>query len=86
MSIGMTARVGLGGVPNRIRQEPDPSAQMITQVPPGNLFRVVGGPVCDTSQFLRWWEVVYQETTGWMAEGVGDRYFVEDPNAPPEPE
>ena len=86
LSIGMTARVGLGGVPNRIRAEPDPSGQMITQVPPGNLFRVVGGPVCDTTEFLRWWEVVYQETTGWMAEGVGDRYFVEDPNAPPEPE
>jgi serine/threonine-protein kinase len=82
----MTARVGLGGVPNRIREEPDPSATMITQVPPGELFRVIGGPVCDDTQFLRWWEVTYRDSTGWMAEGVGDRYFVEDPNATVEPE
>jgi serine/threonine protein kinase len=86
LSIGMTARVGIGGVPNRIREQPDPSATMITQAPPGGLFRVVGGPVCDDTQFLRWWEVTYQGTTGWMAEGVGDRYFVEDPNATPQPE
>lgn len=86
LSIEMTARVGIGGVPNRMRAEPDPGAAMLTQVPPGDLFRVVGGPVCDTTQFLRWWEVTYQGITGWMAEGVGDRYFVEDPNAPPESE
>lgn len=86
LRIGMTARVGLGGVPNRIREEPDPNATMITQVPPGQSFSVIGGPVCDTTQFLRWWQVSFQNLTGWMAEGVGDRYFVEDPNATPEPE
>ena len=81
----MTMRVGIGGVPNRIRESPDPSARMITQAPPGSPFRVIGGPVCDTTDFLRWWQVEWQDVTGWMAEGVGDRYFIEDPAAPPEP-
>ena len=86
LHIGMTARVGLGGVPNRIREEPDPAATQISQIPPGDTFVVVGGPECDTTQELRWWEVTYAGARGWMAEGVGDRYFVEDPNATPEPE
>jgi hypothetical protein len=83
--VPMAKRVGIGGVPNRIREAPDPGARMITQAPPGSPFQVIGGPVCDRTEFLRWWEVEWQSVTGWMAEGVGDRYFIEDPNAPPEP-
>ncbi|HLU08167.1 MAG TPA: SH3 domain-containing protein, partial [Oceanobacillus sp.] len=82
--VPMAMRVGVGGVPNRIREAPDPGARMITQAPPGSPFQVIGGPVCDTTQFLRWWEVQWNDVTGWMAEGVADRYYIEDPNAPPE--
>ena len=37
---------------------------------------IVGGPVCDDS--ILWWEVTLRdEQTAWIAEGVGDEYFVD---------
>ncbi len=37
---------------------------------------VVGGPVCEDS--IVWWEVrLRDDNTAWIAEGVGDEYFVD---------
>ncbi len=77
LQIGVTARVEPGGVSNRLRDNPGISAgQQIGQMPPESRFRVIGGPVCDAEQQLRWWQVDYNGVIGWTAEGVGEEYYI----------
>ncbi len=76
---GMQAVVEGGGVPNRVRAEPGIEAEVLTQMPPGATFIIVGGPECGVDDQLRWWQVSYNGVVGWTAEGEGDEYYIAPP-------
>ena len=67
-----------GGVPNRVRDNPGAlKGTTIGKMPPGTGFRVVGGPVCDSDEQLRWWQIESSTgLSGWTAEGRGDEYYI----------
>ena len=74
--------------PLNIRQEPNLTAQVISQVEPGDTFQVIGGPFCEGGYL--WWKVRLDDgIIGWAAEGSQENYFYEpllsvpdDPNTP----
>jgi hypothetical protein len=73
---GIVARVTEGGLPSRLRSAPNTSGEVLASIPQLDEFMVVDGPECDEQQ-LRWWQVDYQGTVGWVAEGVGEEYYLE---------
>jgi hypothetical protein len=73
LAVGGTGRV-LPGDPNRVRSVPALDGELVGQIPSGETFSVIGGPVCGGD--LVWWQVTYGDVSGWTAEGVDD-YFVE---------
>jgi hypothetical protein len=69
---------GPGDTPNRVRSAPDTSAEIITQIDPGQIVVVLEGPACFGD--LVFWKV--QSTAipggqGWTAEGDGSVYYLE---------
>lgn len=80
VSSGMQAVVEPGGVPNRVRAEPNVEAEVLTQMPPGAFFIIVGGPECGPDDQLRWWQVSYNGVVGWTAEGEEDEYYIAPPD------
>lgn len=64
------------GDPNRIRVEPE-SGRVLGQIPAGGTFTVLGGPSCGPVNGLTWWQVDYNGTVGWTAEGQGNVYWLE---------
>ncbi|HVU12620.1 MAG TPA: protein kinase [Phototrophicaceae bacterium] len=79
--LGEHASVSNGGVPNRLRDQPAPDANQIGMLMPGTQFDIIGGPTCDTTKFLRWWQVNASGHIGWTTEGEGQNYYL-DPPAP----
>jgi serine/threonine protein kinase len=77
---GMQAVVEPGGVPNRVRAEPNIEGEVLTQMPPGAFFIIVGGPECGPDDKLRWWQVSFNGVVGWTAEGEGDEYYIAPPD------
>ena len=73
---GIVARVTEGGLPSRLRAQPTTNSEVLVSIPQLDEFMVVGGPECDEQQ-LRWWQVDYQGTVGWVAEGVGEEFYLE---------
>lgn len=71
---------GLGrvtpGVPNNVRLSPSLQAQLVGQIPGGEVFEVLAGPQCDPAG-IAWWQVRYGGLNGWTAEGQGESYYVE---------
>ena len=59
------------------------NANVITQIPSEAFFRVVGGPACEDN--IIWWQVDYDGTQGWIAEGQNGEYFVDLPTPQPLP-
>jgi hypothetical protein len=77
MVIGMNAIVTPGGVNNRLRDKPSVNdGNVIDLMPPTSAFTVIGGPVCDEDDQIRWWQVTFNGLTGWTAEGEGDEYYL----------
>jgi hypothetical protein len=74
---GVTARVTEGGLPSRLRSQPATGGEVLETIPQLEQFTVVAGPECDEQTQLRWWQVDYRGTVGWVAEGVADEYYVE---------
>ncbi len=74
LKVGGTGRV-TPGAPNRIRSQPNTSGAILGQIPPSDLFSVIGGPTCDG--VYTWWQINYNGIVGWTAEGTGSDYFVE---------
>lgn len=86
LALGMTARVTPNNVANRLRAEPITTAEQIGRIEPGASFVIAAGPVCDEANQLLWWQVNYEGTVGWTAEGMGQDYFIEPlPTATPAP-
>jgi hypothetical protein len=56
-----------GETPNNLRAAPGLAAERIGQIPAGDLFRVLVGPLCADGYV--WWEVNYAGTLAWTAEG-----------------
>lgn len=64
---------GLGS--NNLRTEPNPDAELVGQIPEGEQFTVLDGPVCMNE--MVWWHVEYGDTIGWTAEGDNEGYWLE---------
>ena len=74
--IGQRGRVTPGD-PNRMREAPNTSSQIIGQIPGEGVFTVLEGPICDHTNGIAWWNVDYQGLIGWTAEGQGASYWIE---------
>ncbi|HLY28246.1 MAG TPA: hypothetical protein VKQ72_18005 [Aggregatilineales bacterium] len=86
LHVGGQGRV-LPGQSNRIRSSA-PSGTILTLMPQGSIFNVIGGPLCSTdgTSGIAWWDVNFNGTTGWTAEGFGGTYWLEPyTGAPPPP-
>lgn len=74
-----TARVGDGGSPNRLRDQPSVSGEQIGQIQPGRTInQVLSGPAC--SDTYVWWFVEMDGIQGWTVESAssdGGSYFLE---------
>lgn len=68
---------GVGNQPVRIRVEPGTGNRQIDQIPVGQSMRVIEGPQCGTDGRLRWWFVEWNGIQGWVADGVGEDYYIE---------
>jgi hypothetical protein len=82
LQIGIKARVTPGD-PNALNTQPapatkDPASKRLAPIPGGGIFRVIGGPVCAWG--YRWWQVDYNGTIGWTAEGENTTYWLEPIN------
>lgn len=72
-----------GGAPSNLRTRPDPNAAVIGQIPAGDSFLTLEGPVCDGTRGLAWYRVQHDGRVGWVAEGVGADYFLDPVAGPP---
>ncbi len=74
---GGQARIGSGGTANRLRADPSIDAQQIGLIQPGTTVSVLGGPSCEESSHIVWWQVNDDGVIGWTAEGVlPNNYFL----------
>src|SRR5688572_28958833 len=58
--------------PNRLRAAPTEDSDVVGSIPAGHVFRVLGDPICDAITGVNWWQVNYNDTSGWTAEGQAD--------------
>jgi hypothetical protein len=72
--VGAQARVMLNTSPNNMRDAPVTGA-VLTQIPSGGTFTVLAGPTCANG--MNWWQVNYNGTVGWTAEGDASGYWLE---------
>ncbi len=82
LAVGREGRV-LGSYPNNVRSEPNPATDLIIQIPAGETFKVLAGPMCLNN--MVWWQVEYKGYDGWTAEGKDGEYWVEPAIAAPAP-
>lgn len=62
------------GDPNRVRNTPSTSGELIGQIPGEGQFYVLNGPVC--ADGFAWWFVEHEGLVGWTPEG-GSSYWLE---------
>lgn len=79
---GIEGRIASGGGALNLRDTPSTSGAVLTQVPELARFSVIANarPACDSAGYV-WWQVNYNGTTGYLAEGLVSDYFIEP--APP---
>ncbi len=64
------------GTPLNLRPEPGTDLARVAALPGGVTMQVVDGPLCNEG--FVWWQVDYDEQTGWVAEGrLPDDYYLE---------
>jgi hypothetical protein len=67
-----------GDNPNRVRAEPNTTAEVLTNIYPGTIVKILEGPVCEDG--LVFWKVENNSIpggVGWTAEGDGSEYWLE---------
>lgn len=64
----------LPGDPNNVRSQPGTAFDVVGRMPAGDTFRVTAGPVCADGYV--WWQVEYDDITGWTAEGDAAGYWL----------
>ncbi len=77
LKVGDEARV-TPGLPNRIRSAPDIHSDVLTQLDPGTVVKIIEGPICRDG--FVFWEVenaTIPGGSGWTAEGDGKEYYLE---------
>jgi serine/threonine protein kinase len=76
LHVGDSAFVNYQGGKNRIRSEPDTSENNgVGEIQPGEVVRIVGGPVCNFGWIL--WEVeTSRQETGWTPESDGEEFWL----------
>jgi hypothetical protein len=74
LGIGKQARVIPNTSSNNLRDTPATGA-VLQQIPAGGVFTVLAGPTCADS--INWWQVNYNGTIGWTAEGDANGYWLE---------
>jgi Tol biopolymer transport system component len=74
LAVGMTGQVTPGD-PNNVRDVP--GGNVFFKIPGGQTFRIIGGPKCDQSYQLTWWQVEYKGQSGWTPEGQGNIYWLQ---------
>lgn len=75
LNVGDKAVVITEPDPLRARAEP-PDGEIVELLYAGYALDIVGGPICDDG--ILWWEVELRgDQRGWIAESVGEEYFVE---------
>ena len=72
-----TGRVIVGTGPNNLRSEPNAASEAFEQIPEGQTFTTLYGPLCDPQSFVAFWLVNYNGMVGWTAEGEGNTYWLE---------
>jgi hypothetical protein len=75
--------VVLPGSPNRVRAEPNVSGAIVTQMPEGTEFDILGPRSCDNG--IVWVQIRVDGIVGWTAEAVDGAYYLEPINIPPPP-
>lgn len=77
LEVGGYGRIGTGGTPNRLRDQPSVNGTQIGLIQPGTTVEVIDGPVCEESSHIIWWRVDDHGAQGWTAEGqLPDNYFL----------
>ncbi len=74
LTVGGQGRV-TPGAPNKIRNSPGTAGAQIGSIPGEGVFTVIAGPQCADGYL--WWQVNYEGTVGWTANGGGGEYWVE---------
>lgn len=73
LGVGMQGQV-ITDEPLRLRDIP--GGEVITRLPAGITFEVIGGPTCLDG--FNWWEVsLSTSSVGWLAEGDSQDYYIE---------
>lgn len=76
ITVGQQGRVtDSNNIPNNVRSQPSAAAERVGQIPAGDVFQVIGGPIC--AENTAWWQVRYRTLTGWTAEGASGEYWLE---------
>ncbi len=60
---------------NRLRNAPSVNSPMLMNIPVGDRFQILDGPQCASGHW--WWQVDYNGTVGWTAEGEDTTYWIE---------
>ncbi len=75
LTVGGHGRVTAGD-PSNLRESPSSTGTRVRQIYHAVIFTVLNGPVCD-EQGRRWWQIKYNDSIGWAAEGDNSSYFLE---------
>jgi hypothetical protein len=64
-------------IPLNLRPEPGTQLARLDVIPPGELVYIIDGSVC--AEGYRWWQVEWNEQTGWIVEGdpANGEYWLE---------
>ncbi len=80
LTSGAQARV-VPGDPNNVRDQASRAGALLGQIPGGETFTVLEGPVC--ADGFTWWRVDYNGLVGWTVEGAGQAYGLEPVGSAP---
>lgn len=61
-------------IPNRVRKEPKPDAEILGYINPGASMELLEGPACANGWV--WWRVKNADLNGWTAEGDNETYWL----------
>lgn len=63
------------GDPNWIHEQPVRTSAKVGEIPGGDVFDVLEGPVCDAASGVNYWRVRYGAVEGWTGEGLAGEYW-----------
>ncbi|MBZ0294853.1 MAG: WD40 repeat domain-containing protein [Anaerolineae bacterium] len=75
MTIDIQAQVATGTPLRDLHEQPGLASISVAQIPPSAVFHIDNGPQCANG--LLWWQVNYDGTIGWVAEGEAGAYWIE---------